>query len=473
MSLDSSSTWATAFFGNPSSFSFALVYFVFPITAIVILLFTIIKYIVHQRENEDLVATIIVFATAQILYISRTIVFHNLAVAGARTGVLLNFVHWTVSIFALYIIVSKKEKDESKKLLVWISSYSIIVIVECVFIMNFVPLSNTIVFEGALEVSESVRFSDNMSGIFGKERITYSAETIDFINQFNNVFNMLLKEDETFLDFSNITTLYMLTERERPFYVAQSPSLLTNEYSQECFLEELSEYKVPLAIVGTTTQAYTAQMLDIPHNIRYYTIAEYIYRNYRPLVKTGDFAIWCEKEYYDEYKSKLEKNNFFENGYTLLDYGYDLTLLQKDENGNIFQATYNPYHQYDLKMIPYIWAEYDENKAIENQVIEKLGSEEYVYDFEGSQSINKENGNYLAFKCTNNESEEETITVMFIDKDIEGAQFEYQFTILPGEHEYLIRVSQDYFWNNFNINNIIFMPTSGFCVENVRILEGD
>lgn len=473
LSLDSSSSWATAFFGDPSSFSFAVVYFVFPITAIVILLFTVIKYIAYQREHENLVATIIAFATAQILYISRTIVFHNLAVAGARTGVLLNFIHWTVSIFALYGIVSKNQKDEDKNLLVWTSSYAIVVIVECVLIMNFVPLSNTVVFEGALEVSNTVRFSDDMSGIFGKERITYSKETTDFITQFNNIFNTLLKDDETFLDFSNITTLYLLTDRERPFYVAQSPSLLTNEYSQERYLEEISEYKVPLAIVGTTTQAYTAQMLEIPHNIRYYTIAEYIYKNYRPLVKTGDFAIWCEKEYYDEYKNKLEENAFFENGYSLLDYGYDLTFIQKDESGNVVQAIYNPYHQYNLQLIPNIWAEYDENKAIQNKVQKEFNSEGYIYGFEGSQNIDRKKGNYIAFTAINDSEEEKIATVIFSDLSKEGAQFEYQFTCLPGEHEYIIRVSQDYFWEAFNINHILFMPLDNYGVQNVRILEGD
>ena len=473
LSLDSSSTWATAVFGDPSSFNFALVYFVIPIIAIVSLLYTAIKYMMGERQRQDLFSLIVVFALAQILYISRTIIFHNLAVAFARTGVLLNFVHWTISIFVLYLFVLKGEKDESRKMLIWISTYTAVVLIECVYIMKFVPTNSTVIFEGALESSQSIRFSNDMSDILGKERISYSKETTDFITQFNNVFDTLLKEDETFLDFSNITALYLLTDRDRPFYVAQSPSLLTNVYSQECLLEEISEYKVPLAILGTTTQSYIAQMMDIPHNIRYYTVAEYIYQNYRPLVKAGDFAIWCENERYDEYKDKLEKNAFFETGYTLLDYGYDFTYLQKDEKGHQVAATYQPYHQYDLKLIPNLWAEYDEDRAIENKVIRTLESEDYEYQFEGSQNINRENGNYIAFKVASQEEEERTGTVILMASNEEGAQFEYQYTVLPGEHEYLIRVSQDYFWEAFNIDTIWFLTADNTKVENVRVLEGD
>lgn len=473
LSLDSTTTWATEVFGDQTTLDFLIVYYILPLSAVGILIATIIKYF-QTKENSNNAAMVLIFSIAQILYISRTIIFHNLTVALAGTNVVCNFAHWTISSFALYLATIKKE-NENKKLLIWTSTLAITIFVLSTQIYEYVPVAKeTILLERAEKVSKYTQISNDMTSIFGKKRITYTEETSKFVNQFKNVFDTLLKEDESFLEFSNITAIYMLTNRERPFYVAQSPSLLTNLYSQECYLDEIRNYSLPLAVMGTTTQEYTMQMKEIPHNVRYYTIAEYIYKNYRPLVKIGDFAIWCENDKYDEFKEILKKQEFIKNGYELLDYGYDATEIIKDENGNIIQKNYKPYHQYNLKEIPYIWANLDEMNAIQNKVIEHINPETpNVYRFSGSKNINRDNGNYLAFKCNNIDQEEKILTVVFGDRENECAQFEYQFTVLPGENEYLIRTSQDYFWEAFNINNIVFDTISNITVSDVRILEGD
>ena len=54
------------------------------------------------------------------------------------------------------------------------------------------------------------------------------------------------------VDFANITSMYLLTGRERPCYVGQTPSLLTDLYSQECYLRQIEEHDCPLAVLGTT-----------------------------------------------------------------------------------------------------------------------------------------------------------------------------------------------------------------------------
>lgn len=471
--LGSNTTWATESFGDPSKFGFLVVYYIFPILALWIFISTIIKYI-KKRTDINLVAIILIFAIIQILYVPRTIVFHNFAVAWARTSVLCNFSIYTISFFILYLLILKRESKD-RQMVGWISILSILILAVSIGIEGFYPTAiDNVLSVKAERVSRTTNISNDMTDIYGKERITYSEPTEKLVNQFKNVFDELLEKDETFLEFANITAIYMLVDRDRPFYVGQSPSLLTNLYSQECYLEQVQNSKVPLAVVGTRIQEYTTHMWSIPHSVRYYTIAEYIYKNYRPLVKVGDFAIWCEKDLWNKYNQELTNNGFLENGYTLIDYGYDLTFIQRDENGNIVSGVYNPYHQYDLKLIPYIWANYDEYKALENTVIKEINSDTpYTYSFEGSQNLNRDNGNYLAFTVNSEEVEEENVTVIFQDTNEEGAQFEYQFTILPGENSYLIRVSQDCFWEYFNINSILFMPTANFKVDNVRILEGD
>ena len=470
LSLGSNTSWASAIFGDPSSPAFLLAYFVAPICAVIVLFVTSLKYMINKKE-EIYVGMAILFAIAEVLFITRSIVFHNLAVCGGASGVLLNFIHWTGSLFVLYQL-SREKISEEKRFLTWNMVFGITIILECFLVIPIFPSANNLI-EGSIIESNSTKISNDMQSIHGKERITYTQKTSDFINQFKIIFDTLLEDDETFLDFANITSLYMLTNRERPFYVSQSPSLLTDLYSQQSFLDEISHSKIPLAILGTTIDEYTTYMIDVQHNVRYYFIYEYIYKNYRPLVKTGDFAIWCDKDRYDEFTNLLKDNGLTDKQYNLIDYGYDKTKIEKNENGNN-QLFYMPFHDFNLNLIPYIWANYDNYNAIKNEEIVSLSLNEMNnYVFNGSQNIDRETGNYLLFEINNPNKNEFYLDVVCNENEKIETQFKYSLRVLSGINRYLIRVSQDSFWEVYNINNIKFQAEYGFSVDNVKILKGD
>lgn len=469
--VGSSSSWATADFGDQTSFAFLLSYYIVPITAVMILVFVIVKYI-KNRKNINLVILTTVFSLAEILYITRTIVYHNLAVCSGITEVLLNFIHWTVSIYVLYLM-TEKEKHESKKLLAFTVTMMAVILIEGTAVTKIWPSSDSALLSRSLKATDSWNLTDDVTYNKNQPRIVYDEYTASLVNSFKNVFDNLMTEDQTFLDFANITSMYLMTGRTRPCYVGQSPSLLTDLYSQECFLEEISEYDCPLAVLGTTETSYLQQMAGIPHNIRYYKIAEYIYNNYRPLLTFGEFAIWCEKDLYDEYFEKATLCGFAESGYTLVDYGYDFTTWYTDENGNI-QFTFAPYHSYNLEDVPYIWANYDDYNASDNAVLTKLPALEVnKYVFEGSQKYVSEAGNYLSFSMANITEDDIPVNVVFYDSNNEGAKTQYQLNVKPGENNYLIRISGDYFWDVFNIDTILFGNNESVTVQNVKILEGD
>lgn len=469
VSLGSNSTWATSSFGDASTFEFLLCYFIAPMCAIGILIIIIVQFI-KRKTYPALAGITMAFAIAELLFIPRGIKFVNLYVCQGKSSVILNFIHWTVSSFVLYEL-SIREKTDGRRLLTWMSSFGIVILAEGALVTGVLPTSNAILYAGAAYNSETIKLSNDMSYLRGQERIVYDEQTVAFINQFQQVFDTLLDEDETFLDFANVTSLYMLTGRERPFYVGQSPSLLTDLNSQKCFLDEISQYKVPLAVLGTTDVSYTQQMVGVPHNIRYYTIAEYIYKNYRPLILAGDFAIWCEKEVYESFHDILKENNFDGKGYQFVDYGYDKITcsLREDE-----RTDYRPFHQFGLGMLPYIWANNDDYDAITNSKLVEIYSDILnIYKFEGSQAVDRSKGNYLAFECTNPGTDDISVGILLKDSKNEDRFFEYNFTVVPGNNSYMIRVSQDYFWDVFNIDSIEFFDTSECVLDNVRILEGD
>ena len=111
VSVGSSSSWATSNFGDQTTFAFLVSYFLVPLTAIILMIFVLVRYI-KTKKSLTLTILTVAFALTEILYITRTIVYHNLAVCSGVTGVLLNFIHWTVAVYVLYV-TSEKERNEN------------------------------------------------------------------------------------------------------------------------------------------------------------------------------------------------------------------------------------------------------------------------------------------------------------------------------------------------------------------------
>lgn len=471
VSVGSSSSWATASFGDQTTLAFLIAYFVVPMTAVLLLVIILIKYI-KNREHGLIVLLTVAYAFTELLYITRTIVYHNLAVCMGRTGVCLNFIHWTVSLFVLYKL-SENDKADNERYFGWIASMFAVMLLECCMVTQLFPSSGSVLSSNALRVADSWELTDGNTDNIDKKRIVLDDSSQLLVNQFRTVFDTVLTDDQTFVDFANVTSVYMLTDRIRPCYVGQSPSLLTNMYSQECFLREIKEYDCPIAVLGTTGTSYLQQMVGIPHNLRYYKIAEYIYENYRPLVAFGEIAIWCEKDCFDDYKAKLSTIDMDSMGYEFIDYGYDFTTQYEDENGNILYD-FKPFHSYDMGKVPYIWANMDDYDAISNEILLEIEPKQgNSYMFEGSMKVVNAKGNYLTFSCNNTSEDDIQMHIVLYDSNEEGAKFEYYFKAIPGDNEYAIRISEDYFWDKFNIDTIIFEEKESVTVSELKVLEGD
>lgn len=472
LTAGSNSTWAMNEFGDISSFAFFISYIVVPLCAAAVFVIVIISF-AGNRQYPVNAAMVIAFSVCGMMFLPRTIVYHNLANSGGRTGVLLNFIHWTIAMLVLYQCMMKKRAEEMR-FAAWIAAFGLTLIAEGAVVTGCIPNRDASLYnlaaDYAWERKEAV--SDNMSGIWGMERIILPDETAAFCTQFDMVFHVLLEEDETFLDFANITALYAFVGRERPFYVTQSPSLLTDLRSQQYYLEEVSSHKVPLAIIGNTSGSGVL-MAGVSHNIRYYPIAEYIYRNYRPLVYAGNYVIWCELERYEDFVQRLTSSGLVDHGYELAQYKDDLSSITQDPNGENPDLIWR-YHEHELAMAAYIWANNDKYHAIGNTILEKTVEEgNNAFSFSGSQLVDSAKGNYIAFEIDNTREDISLFTAVFEDSSDTDVQYQCSFSVLPGSNTYIIRPSQDYFWFVYNIDTIRFPDTEEYHVHNVRILEGD
>jgi hypothetical protein len=172
-------------------------------------------------------------------------------------------------------------------------------------------------------------------------------------------------------------------------------------------------------------------------------------------------------------------------GIELIEWGYDGPVNVTDPNGNAIE--YTEYrHSYPINQLPYMWAEFDEKNAIENEIIsETTKNEKGVYEIVNTNLIEKDEGNYLQLSCNYTgtdgegleEKDDETcgsvikVGTYTNEKFIEKYQF--KIALREGRHNYLIRISSDYYWYTENINAITFSSEGQTNNVTMKVIEGD
>lgn len=124
---------------------------------------------------------------------------------------------------------------------------------------------------------------------------------------YQTIMDLLLDEEETYVDFMTRTFVYSAIGRKCPIYVAQSPIILSGEYSQERFIASIEKdfSNIPLVIMPMQDSRISVSYDGVANAYRYYKISEFIYANYKPLCSFGEFAVWCARDRYDEMCQKL------------------------------------------------------------------------------------------------------------------------------------------------------------------------
>ena len=167
-----------------------------------------------------------------------------------------------------------------------------------------------------------------------------------------------------------------------------------------------------------------------------------------------------------------------------IDYGYDGPIEKIDVDRNIKYDYISVLHNYDLEHLPRIWAERDEKNAMSNAVITELQYMDGFYAFE-SENVNLgENGNYLKINAVYDgtdlnglyDDDDEFLDVTIVLGDCQNGKFiekcRYTLKIQEGTHDYLLRVSADYYWYLGEIN-AVKIQTDGVHNVDMQILEGD
>jgi len=168
-----------------------------------------------------------------------------------------------------------------------------------------------------------------------------------------------------------------------------------------------------------------------------------------------------------------------------IEYGYDGPTKKIDRNGVISFDYVSSLHNYIIGQIPRLWAEADKNNAVDNQVITDLTHVNDFYIFNINDMGEGKNENYLKINAIYDgkdtegryRPDDEALTATVIAGSYENGRFSekcrFVMTFTEGRHDYLVRISADYYWYLKEINAVQIREQEVLRDVTMQILEGD
>ncbi|CAI3193836.1 hypothetical protein [Clostridium neonatale] len=284
--------WGYESIGDPQTLAFTICYFIIPaINSICIISIIYRIWIENNRAFNDQYIIVLMLGLITILNFSRGIVRHSLVE---------NTVSHVISLTPLFISMLIYMYSKKEKILKFVVTYTIFTVFLGAIMTPNSMFLKTLISEG---IDRYLDFSSYNTTISEKvDRAITSDDMKQVYMPLKEVLDKTLSQNETYIDFTNQTFLYSLTQREKPVYINQSPGLLSGEYTQKKFIEqcELVPDKTPFVLMPIEEMNLSRNLDGIENSYRYYLVSEYISSNFRPLFKTNRFAIWCRNDRYDE-----------------------------------------------------------------------------------------------------------------------------------------------------------------------------
>lgn len=306
MMAGSNQNWAYNSIGIPGSSAMAWTYFVTPLLLLALTITCILRLVRRQTALRSEHWLFFVFTAGYYMNFPRTLVRHslleNVPVYCLAMGM------WAL---ALGVWLLWRDRDPERRpggtVLPAAMMLTLVVTTVC---FNAQLMGSTTLFTmahnklqgGEIVFPQLVDYAGNSSRQLRVRekvsRVVLPAEMKSTANSLERVLDEILKEDETWVDFTNQSTLYALLQRRSPVYVNQSPGMLSGDYTQKCFVEQVEKQKdkVPVALLPQTAMTLGFSMDGVNTSLRYYRVAEYIFNNYVPYKTVDKFSVWVRPE---------------------------------------------------------------------------------------------------------------------------------------------------------------------------------
>lgn len=289
----SNQNWAYSSIGQAGNVGFVIVYFGLPLLCLA----GIILYCYRLRVCTDRKVPFIYDVFTLTFGISYFVNFQRMLVRHSYFEV--GFSSWLFFTAFLFLALVCSEKIYEKKEIIFSSLFCL-----SLFLVGLegTSLSSQTILSGALERYSGGKMVVENIPCEKVKRVETSEEMKNIYLEVTEFISDYLNEDETFLDLSNQTLLFALTEKENPVYVSQSPGLLWGDFSQNEFIQQVEQHidKIPIVLTTTDLSLNCGVSIDgVLNNFRYYRIYEFVYENYYPMYRIGAFVVWCHNERQD------------------------------------------------------------------------------------------------------------------------------------------------------------------------------
>ena len=401
--FSSNQNWAFGVFSKPRELiGIACVYVLMPLAVIPFVICSMTK-MGEKRNITKYIAVIVLLAF--LLNLSRTIVRHT---------IFDRYSHF-IWMLALLLIISLKEYKRPVR-----------------FLIPGISLMLLLTFEFSIW-GTTVLPATNAAGGFLKLDFFVIEDTAKKDTAgLNKAMNMLLDEDQTYIDFTNNTLLYQYVGKDKPVYVNQSPALVSGKAAQKEFISETERYEKEAAVVLMPAEfgGLASSMDNVLNTDRFFLISTYINQNYSPLCIIDAYAIWAKNTLYPVMQKRAE-------GIENIKKVSDLSYMQEG------------FFRHSLQNIPYLWGTYG------NAGNEMLSGIDPYDEGEIPKVIDEISSYEGAVYCRINISaDHEGYITMIFSEDETGLCTEYSYILKPGTNEYAFCVSSDMLWSTCLFNRL-------------------
>lgn len=449
--LKSNQNWGYPTVGNELDLKYYIYYAIFPIINILFIIYLLYKSITDKVKNSKNVTMAILFVSFfQIFNFQRALVRHSLV---EHQDMIINAFIFLILSCIPYIF---NIKGDSFKKVISFCFIGFLTIYLIMFGSNSSQISVNSNFENC--INKYIMFNNYKVTNKKIDRYVESDEYIkDIYGDFNKILNYTLKKDETFIDFSNEPYLYVLTNRETPMYVNQTPAYLSDIISQKDFLNEISNYSIPYVVYSTNKKDFK-NTDGVSDCIRSYMISEYINKNYTPFVEVNGLDIWVKKTELEHMQNKLDNMK---------------NIGIKYQNINIVDSIKS--QDINMGLIPYYWGQYGYKDDLTNSKIVTLSNEEDISkNTSESYAINCEISNREDYIYINLKSKSESnINIQYGcydgNKEIIKGSFKFKAIGDNVYNKYLIRASCQYNWMNSKVNYLTITSDNDISIKAIEI----
>jgi hypothetical protein len=257
-------------------------YFVFTLIVAVSTIYFSIK-VISSASVKILPFTILFLNIDFIFNFQRFLVRHSLIEGDWQ----FDWLHHAIFLLTLYYFVRNLQHK-----------FSILIIVLLVFEFNF-----TI---GFLEnkpkaLAENIPSRSRDFRFYSKKETNIIHAQIDteFYNkEIKGVVSFLnsnLKKEETFIECAYNPTLYFFAQKEVPGYFNQFLQNLVTPRMVQKTVEGFKKYKIPYCVYSNIKHGKSESIDEIPNEIRYFDLYQYLFEEYKPYTIAGNYFIWNKK----------------------------------------------------------------------------------------------------------------------------------------------------------------------------------